>query len=39
MAVTDFLERMIEAGLEDTPPLDSFDFDAAGEERDDALTE
>lgn len=34
--VNNFIERMTEAHLEDTPPLDSFDLDDE-EERDDAL--
>ena len=36
--VKDFIERMAETQLEDTPPLDSFDLDDEAEERDDALT-
>ena len=35
--VANFIERMAETGLEDTPPLDSFDFDDMEAERDDAL--
>ena len=35
--VNDFIERMAETHLEDTPPLDSFDLDDEEEERDDAL--
>ena len=35
--VKDFIERMTETHLEDTPPLDSFDLDDEEEERDDAL--
>jgi hypothetical protein len=35
--VKDFIERMAETHLEDTPPLDSFDLDDMAEERDDAL--
>lgn len=36
-AVADFVERMAETRLEDTPPLDSFDLDDMAAERDDAL--
>lgn len=35
--VADFIERMAETRLEDTPPLDSFDLDDMEAERDDAL--
>lgn len=35
--VKDFVERMTEPQLEDTPPLDSFDLDEMETERDDAL--
>lgn len=35
--VADFVERMAETRLEDTPPLDIFDFDDVEAERDDAL--
>ena len=35
--VADFIERMAETHLEDTPPLNSFDLDDMGSERDDAL--
>ncbi|MCP5198149.1 MAG: DUF262 domain-containing protein [Gammaproteobacteria bacterium] len=35
--VADFIERMAETCLEDTPPLDSFDLDNMETERDDAL--
>lgn len=35
--VADFIERMAETHLEDTPPLDSFDLDDMEAERDDAL--
>lgn len=35
--VADFIERMAETKLEDTPPLDGFDLDDMGSERDDAL--
>lgn len=35
--VADFIERMAETRLEDTPPLDSFDLDDMETERDDAL--
>lgn len=35
--VADFIERMAETRLEDTPPLDSFDLDDMAAERDDAL--
>jgi hypothetical protein len=34
-AVKNFIERMTESHLEDTPPLDSFDLDDLKEERDD----
>jgi len=37
--VKDFMERMVEADLEDIPSLDSFDLDEPEEERDDALVE
>jgi hypothetical protein len=36
-AVRDFISRMAETDLEDTPPLDSFDLDDMDGERDDAL--
>lgn len=36
--VRNFLEAKAETQLEDTPPLNSFDFDDREEERDDALT-
>lgn len=36
-AVKDFVGRMAETSLEDTPPLDSLDLDDLDEERDDAL--
>lgn len=36
--VANFIERMAETRLEDTPPLDSFDLDDMEAERDDALT-
>ena len=35
--VRDFIERMAESDLEDTPPLDRLDLDEMDEERDDAL--
>ncbi len=35
--VADFIERMAETRLEDTPPLDSLDLDDMAAERDDAL--
>ena len=35
--VADFIERMAETRLEDTPPLDSFNLDDMEAERDDAL--
>lgn len=35
--VAEFIERMAETRLEDTPPLDSFDLDDMEAERDDAL--
>lgn len=37
LVVADFIERMTETRLEDTPPLDSFDLDDMETERDDAL--